>query len=428
MSTERNAEPPRAASLKKNAAYVYVGHFLKYLSPLILVPFYARVLGPDGYGRVLAALSLMVMVNVTVSYGFVYSGIRELASSHSDEDRAAVLARQLSGRLIMCLPAALIGIVGTILSPTLIENPWYGIWATCLGIVSAFSLSWFFQGIKSFKTAVLLDALVYPFSITFVLLTVRGPQDGVWALASLFAASALTFGASYWLTRRHAKIGFARLAEGWAEIKSTTVFFITSMSFTILTVGSTYILSTMASADAVGYYGTAEKFVSLAMGLLNPISQVLMPEITSLHKANSPRASALIKKGVGLEAGYGVVGLIGGALVAPFAIPLILGAKFEPSVALFSTMLCILPFAAVKHALILYVLIPMHEEKHYLRTSALNVVVNLLSALILVPLAGAMGMALARVISELTATIYLLVVMARLGLIRKVLGTAAQRA
>jgi len=84
-------EIPPKRTLKKDAAYVYTGYFLRYLSPLILVSYYSRVLGPEGYGQVLAALSLMAIVGMVVGYGFLFSGVRELASGRSERHRAEVL-------------------------------------------------------------------------------------------------------------------------------------------------------------------------------------------------------------------------------------------------------------------------------------------------------------------------------------------------
>ncbi len=403
-------------SLKKDAAYVYVGHFLRYLSPLILVPYYSRVLGPEGYGLVLTAISLMTLISAIVCYGFNFSGVRELASADGPHEYGTILGRQLLGRYLLIPVGLLVGVAGTISSPLLIANYWYGVCATLLGIVTAFSFSWFFQGLRQFKKSILVETMAYPINVALVLSLVRNPNDGLFALISLLLSNLIAIGVAYVFVRREAVPVFGSFKDGLREIRDTTIFFITGMSFTIITIGSTFILSIMSSPTEVGYFGTAERVISLATTVLNPISQVLMPSIARHHKQGSGHAVVLMRKGILFETTYGIAALAFGYLLAPYVLPLILGSKFIPSIPIFRAMLVILPFVAVKHALILYLLIPTKEEKYYLWTSVLNVIVNLISAVALVPFMGALGMASARAIAEISATVFLIFVLHRRGI------------
>ncbi len=405
-------------SIKKDAVYVYAAHFLKYLGPLVLIPYYSRVLGPEGYGQVLAALSLMTMINVIVNFGFWFSGIREVASVHGAEKYGEVLGRQILGRALMVPIGIVAGVLGTYFSPLLRDNCWFGVLATLLGILTAFGLSWFFQGLRQFKKSIVFETIIYPMNIIFILLLVRGPEDGLLALVGLLLSNSLSLGISYIYVRREALPKFPSLMVGLREIRDTSLFFVTSMSFTVLTIGSTYILSIMASPHEVGYYGTAERFISVAIALLTPISQVLMPSITHHRKEDPERADSLMRKGLLLETSYGLTALAGGALLAPFVIPLFLGSSFLPTVGIFQAMLAVLPFVAIKHAIVLYVLIPRHKDKHYLSVALFNVIVNLAVALALVPTMGAIGMAYARCAAEISATVLLFVLLWRTGLLK----------
>lgn len=405
----------KTRTLKKDTAYVYLGHFLRYLSPLILIPYYSRVLGPQAYGQVLAAVSLMTIVALIVNYGFIFSGIREVAAAGNDEERSHVLGKQFTARLLLLPIAALIGIVGTLCSSVLVENYWLGISGTLLGIINGFGVTWFFQGIRQFKRSIALEALVYPINILLAIILVRGQEDGVNAILSLIVSSFVCLVVSCFYLRRVTILKLGPIRSGIKEIKDTTIFFITAMSATFLMSGSTYILSIMSSSHEVGYYGVAERFISFGIGLLNPIGQVLMPTITNLHKSGSNQVYDLVRKGFLLEAAYGALAPIIGILIAPTFIPLLLGEAFRPAVLIFQVMVCILPFTAIKHALILYLLIPMKKEKYYMITSVVNLVANLGIALVTVPLYGAMGMVTARIIAEICATLCLVVFSMRGG-------------
>lgn len=417
----------KKVSIKKDTLFVYTGHFLRYLSPLILIPYYSRILGPNGYGQLLAALSLMALVSVVVSYGFIFSGIRDAASAADKSELSSILGQQIYGRILLIPIAFAIGVIGTYYSPILQENIWFGALATMLGILQAFGFSWFFQGIRKFKKSIILESIAYPLNIFFILTLVHNSNDGLMALVALFISSILYTLISLIFVFKETLPNFNNFKSGIKEIRETTIFFITSMSFTILTVGSTYILSTTVPSDEVGFFGTAERFISLALGLLNPISQVLMPTISNLYKKGDKEAFPLIRKGLLFESSYGVLGLLGGFFLAPFFIPLFLGKAFFPTVTLFQLMLFLLPFAALKHAIIMYILIPMKQEKYYLWTSLLNVCLSICFALILIPSMGATGMAISRLISEIIATIFLILILMKISTIRQHLKLITQK-
>jgi len=71
--------------------FVYGGYLMRYVYLIIVVPFYGRVLGVEGYGRVLASMSLMNVIWMLVNYGFSASGMREVSKAQSDALRSRVL-------------------------------------------------------------------------------------------------------------------------------------------------------------------------------------------------------------------------------------------------------------------------------------------------------------------------------------------------
>src|ERR1700733_10704870 len=115
------------SSLKKDAAYVYMGFLLRYASLLILIPYYSHVLGPENYGQVLAAMSLMGIVWLVVNFGFSIPGIRGLASAQNQIEQSRTLSRQLFGRLLMIPFGVMVGVIGTLASHMLAAHIWFGV-------------------------------------------------------------------------------------------------------------------------------------------------------------------------------------------------------------------------------------------------------------------------------------------------------------
>jgi PST family polysaccharide transporter len=406
-----------------DAAFVYGGYLLRYLSLVVLVPYYGRVLGPASYGQVLAGMSLMNLVWTVVNFGFSPLGARELASSRDPATRARIFGRQTAARVAFVPIGLLIGVAGTFSSGVLAAHPLFGLLATVLGIVNAFNLGWLFQGLRRFRLSMAIEALSYPLNLVFVLLSVRSASDGLWALVSVLASSSICAAIAYVTGLRLSALELPRFADVVTEIRASGLLFVGSMGSMIMTAGSTYLLSLFSNEREVGYFGTAERFAALGLGMLGPATQVLMPTISSLHRDGSARATELAKKGLLIELGYGICVCVAGVTLAPVVLPWAMGPQFQVSSRILQVLSCLFPFATFSHALQSYVLIPLRHERLLKLTTAFAAVVNLVAIVIAAPIWGAFGVALARVLAEVAGACAMVIAVGRLGELQRLFAS-----
>jgi O-antigen/teichoic acid export membrane protein len=426
MTNQTDMSPPLESSslsvhatlrgLKKEAVFVYAGYFLRYLSLLILIPYYGHVLGPVSYGKVLAAMSLMNIIWMTVNYGFSTIGARAIAMASSRLEYSQILGRQIKARCLLIPVGILLGIIGTIVSPSLNQTPSLGVFATLQGILASFNLGWFFQGIRKFRTLVALEALSYPINLFFILLFVHKPSDEMYALMALCFSSMICLAVAYSIARKDVDYSLKLLLYGFKEIQQSSVIFLLSISSMIMTSGSTYLLSLLSTTTEVGYFGAAERFIAFGLGILNPMSQLLMPTITKLRGSNPASALRLARKGLCLEFCFGIFVLIIGITLSPFVIPFVMGTKFFSSVTTLQIMLCIFPFVAISHALGSYLFVPIGKEKFIAIATIIGTIVNVVCAIVFVSRYGSSGMAIARVLSEITIAAFLIFFAVRSGI------------
>jgi O-antigen/teichoic acid export membrane protein len=407
-------------SLKKDTAFVYSAYLLRYLSLIILVPYYGRVLGPASYGKVLAAMSLMSIIWMIVGYGFVTTGIRDLAAATDMPVRSAIYSRHLLARLLLVPIAVVVGVAGTAWSPVLAADPVCGVIAILLGLVNGFNLGWFFQGLRNFRISMFIEALAYPINVVLILIFVRNQGDGVNALASLLASAIICTTLAYCFAAKRIRLVRLSLRAAVNEIRGSTVFFIQSINTLLMTSGATYLLSLLSTPEQVGYFGAAERFVALGLSFLGPAGQLLMPTIAHLHTIDETKASRLARKAIGLETAYGVVVLLTGIFAAPLFFPLILGSTFDGGVFLLQILVCLFPFAGFSHALGLYVIIPFRKDIWLVISATVGNCVSLAVALAAVHIYGAAGMAAARVAGEIMIAIILAGASIRLGLAKSI--------
>src|SRR6218665_1542923 len=137
--------PATGKQSRADFVFVYVAYTLRYLYLLLLIPFYGRVLGVEGYGVVLAAMSLMTIVWRFVEWGFGTIGMRSMATA-APAQYSGLFAQHISARLLLSVVALGFTGVAITLSPVLAAHPGAGFAGAMLGIVSAFNLGWYFTG------------------------------------------------------------------------------------------------------------------------------------------------------------------------------------------------------------------------------------------------------------------------------------------
>ncbi|SMG59903.1 lipopolysaccharide biosynthesis protein [Paraburkholderia susongensis] len=399
-------------------AFVYGGYLMRYVYLIIVVPFYGRVLGVAEYGRVLASMSLMNVIWMLVSYGFTFVGMREVSKAQSAEECNAIYSLHVSARLLLALLGGVIGVVATMSSPVLSERPLIGLLATLLGVVSALNLGWLFQGRQYFRTPIMIEVFGFALSLVLVLSLVRGPNDAVWVLASLLisgiASSIISYGLTTW------QLGWPRLrlAGVMPLLRSSTMLFCYSSGSVVFTASSTYLLTLLSTPAQVGYFGAAERFVTIGLSLMGPASQVFIPTISrQLAHGDKEGAHVTTRRGAMLLLGYGLLVFCGALTLSPFILPLILGPAFEPSAHVLQVFAWMFPFAAFNEFVAFYVFVPRRKDRLLAVVGVMSGLANLAAALVLAPRYGAMGMASARVIGEATLAVILMGVMIRLELI-----------
>jgi O-antigen/teichoic acid export membrane protein len=399
-------------------AFVYGGYIMRYIYLIVVIPFYGRVLGVTEYGRVLAAMSVMNVIWMLVSYGFTFVGIRDVSRAHSKGEHNAIFSLHLSARLLTALLGGLVGVSATFFSPVLSGRPVIGILATALGIVSGLNLGWLFQGRHRFRTPITLEVVGFALSLMLIFSFVHSPADSAWVVGSLLLAGVCSTGIAYFLTV--ADIGLPRISGRGIKslVRGSTMLFCYSTGSVVLTASSTYLLTLLSTPSQVGYYGAAERFATIGLSLMGPAGQVFIPTISrQLAQGDHDGARATTWRGAALLLSYGLFALCGALLLSPLLLPMILGQAFTPGAHVLQRLAWMFPFAAFNQFVGFYVFVPRQKDRLLAIAGLMSGLANLTGALYLAPRYGAMGMALARVMGEATLSLSLMCLACQAGLL-----------
>ena len=72
--------------LLKNTIMLYILQFSTYLLSFIVVPYETRVLGPEFYGKLGVAMSIMVYFQLIIDFGFILSATEDVSRNRDDKD------------------------------------------------------------------------------------------------------------------------------------------------------------------------------------------------------------------------------------------------------------------------------------------------------------------------------------------------------
>ncbi|MBB2932431.1 lipopolysaccharide biosynthesis protein [Paraburkholderia silvatlantica] len=411
------------ASLSKiELLAVYFSYVVRYIYPLILVPYYGRVLGSNGYAVVLAGMSLSSTIWLCVDFGFSTIGGRDIVHTENISERDAIFRDQFTARLLLCIPGMIVGGIAACRSGIISGVPGVSFFVVVGGLLNAFNLGWYFTSTGRPRTSVMIEMLGLMLSLTLLFSFIRKPADIDRVFPVIFASNLAQTMLAYWLVRKEYTGVIAPLRAAINLIKRSATIFIYSGTAVLVLAASTYILSLLASPSEVSAFGLSERLVSAGLSIMAPASQILAPKVMYLVTRNEARANLLARRTFAIFFVGAVAGVILTKLLSEWLVPLLFGPEFVHAVPILKIMVLVMPLAVCTRVLGMYFLIPRKLERLLAVSGVTGALVNLAAAVPLAGYWGATGMVLARLLAEGSLLAMLVIGSWRAGLLRDIFG------
>ncbi|SDF96090.1 oligosaccharide flippase family protein [Paraburkholderia phenazinium] len=392
----------KGPSSRTQLAAVYLAYAFRYLYPLVMLPYYGRVLGPNGYGIVLAGASLSNSLWLFVGFGFPTVGSRDTVHARDSAERAEILKAHVTARLLLCVPAMIAGLVAIYLSLTFRSRPLTGAIVIAMGLTAAFNVGWYLVSTGRALASIRIEVVGFVLSFLLIVGFVHHSSDVKRVFPLLLASSGIQLAMAYWLIRSEFRGILGRLQDAVDLIRRSTTIFIYGGTSVLLAGASTYLLSTMAGPAEVSSFGVAERLIAAGLSLMSPAAQILVPKVTYMIGRETFRANRLTRRIFVLFFSGAAMSVLATVSLSGWLIPLVFGVGFEHSVAVLNLMVFVLPVSVCTQVLGMYFLVPRKLERLLARAGVLSAIVNLACAVPLASHWGALGMASARLIGELT--------------------------
>ncbi len=392
-------------SLKKNFLHNIVFILSNILFPIISFSYTARILGPEGIGKVQFIITFAQYFVMVAALGIPVYGIREVAKARGDQNRLNKLFSELLCiNVITSLVLLIVYIFIISFAAWFHQDLSFYVFGGILVFFGFSTLDWLYVGLEKFSFLSFRSISIKVLALIALFLFVRRPEDLiVFFLISVFSM----LGNNIWnLINLNGlvTIRFRQLALK-KHLPVLLILFSTSIAISIYTLIDTLLLGFLADNQAVGYYTAAIKITKIGIPLVASLGTVLIPQISqSFDAGNQMLTQSLTDKSFSFICLLGIPISFGLFIYAPEIMRVFSGNQFMdaiPTMQIAAPLVFLIGLGSIFGT---QLLIPSGNEKGYLYATIFGLVISLVLNLALISAFRDKGTAVATVVSELAVS------------------------
>ncbi|MCH6234017.1 oligosaccharide flippase family protein [Cognataquiflexum rubidum] len=266
---------------------------------LISMPLLIQSIGVDGFGLVNLSLSVIILANIMVGFGYNLSGPREVALHQNDKEMLShIVSNIVFSKVLMALLATL-GIVVAIFGLNMFrEYQWILLFSVLLLFSEATLPIWFFQGLEKMKLISIANVFSKLLYLLGIVLFIHTPDQSKWVNFIMGAAGLginmlLLLYIHYELEIKFYKPKFIQL---FASLKENGLLFLSNIATHISVNGGLIVLSFFASAATLGMFSLAERISMVLRVFPSMVILSIYPNATKLLKDDLRKFVVFLRK------------------------------------------------------------------------------------------------------------------------------------
>lgn len=282
----------------KNTLWQYVLQILKYLFPLLLIPYLTRVLGTEGYAVYAYVLSFMGVVQTIADFGFTLSGTKKVVDLRGDTAALSRLVGAITvARLMLLCGLFFCVMVVTRFIPIMAENTVYVIWAFFATAGRTVLPDFIFQGNERMGPLTTRYFASKGVQVALTILLVRGPGDLILVAVADVLSEIVDIAWSYRAQKRMFGVGIARptFKESFEELRVSAIYCVSNVSSSLFSGFTTVIIGlAITSKTDIAFWSLTFTTVNAVQSLYTPIANSLYPHMIKNRDFGFARKLALV--------------------------------------------------------------------------------------------------------------------------------------
>lgn len=282
----------------KNTLWQYGLQILKYLFPLLLIPYLTRILGTEGYAVYAYVLSFMGVVQTIADFGFTLSGTKKVVDLRGDTAALSRLVGAITvARLMLLCGLFFCVMVVTRFIPIMAENTVYVIWAFFATAGRTVLPDFIFQGNERMGPLTTRYFASKGVQVALTILLVRGPGDLILVAVADVLSEIVDIAWSYRAQKRMFGVGIARptFKESFEELRVSAIYCVSNVSSSLFSGFTTVIIGlAITSKTDIAFWSLALTTVNAVQSLYTPIANSLYPHMIKNRDFGFARKLALV--------------------------------------------------------------------------------------------------------------------------------------
>lgn len=339
---ERLKQSKDGRTLVANFGYLSLLQVASYVFPLITMPYLARVIGAEGFGKIAFAAAIMVWFQTIADWGFCYTATRDVAKNRDDKEKVSeIFSNVLWARILLMFVSFVVLSVCVLIIPKLRENADV-IMISFLMIPGHIMFpDWFFQAMERMKYITILNIVSKTLFTVAIFLFIKERQDYI--LQPLFTSLGFVISGIiamyYILIKWKIRLRISSFKTVLRTIKSSTDVFINNIVRNFYNSFSVILLGFLFGSIANGILDAGRRFINIAESLLSVVSRVFFPFVARRGDKHCMYAKIHITISVMMSIVLFVF--------APILIDLFFTEEFKDATKILRLMSIIIPFSAL---------------------------------------------------------------------------------
>lgn len=267
-------------TLFANLGYLSLLQIAGYIFPLITIPYLAKVIGVEGFGKIAFASSIIIWFQTISDWGFNYTATRDVARNRHDIERVSdIFSSVFWSRCLLMIVSFIILLFLTVIIPKFREDASV-IFATFLMIPGYIMFpEWFFQAMERMKYITILNILSKALFTVAVFIFVKEKADYI--LQPLFVSCGYILSgilAFYYIRRIWGiKLKIIPAENIFSTIRRSFDVFLNNIMPNLYNSFSTMLLGFVGGPLSNGLYDAGCKFVNIAQQFMQVLSRTFFP-------------------------------------------------------------------------------------------------------------------------------------------------------
>lgn len=270
-------------TLVANFGYLSLLQVAGYVFPLITMPYLARVIGAEGFGKIAFAAAIMVWFQTIADWGFCYTATRDVAKNRDDREKVSEIFSNVFWARILLMFVSFVALSICVMTiPKLRENADVIMISFLMILGHIMFPDWFFQAMERMKYITILNIISKTFFTIAIFLFIKEREDYI--LQPLFTSLGFVVSGIiamyYILVKWNIRLYFTSFKVIIKTIKSSMDVFISNMMPNLWNSFSTVLLGFFSGNVANGIYDVGNRFFHVAYNVMGNLSRIFYPYLS----------------------------------------------------------------------------------------------------------------------------------------------------